>query len=415
MKRLSILTTLFILTCSTLIGQESILLSGTVVDNESRQRLPAATVWINGTDMATVTNNKGEFSLRVPRNVKSDSISISFVGYKVYGLKISSLGEKHSDITIRLEPSPISLRQVTVHAGDAKSLVRLAFRLIPDNYPNSPSNIVTFYREIIKKGSNYLALAEAVLFGYKSSYLGFGTDYATIYKGRRNIDYNRLDTLLFKLQGGITTAFKLDVVRNPENLMFGKDLELYNFEYTTPDMLYDRFQYVVNFNQNQAAGDNILFRGRIYIDSESMAISRMEFFMNIEDNKAAENIFIRRKPPGVKATPTRAYYVVEYKPTNNVWHFSYVKSEVQFRCRWPKRLFSSTYSTISEMVVTDRITDRIEKIEPSSRVRSADIIVEKLTDFTDQEFWQDYNIIEPDQSIDAIVKRIEKQLKRRRD
>ncbi|GAB1358931.1 hypothetical protein MASR1M31_07100 [Porphyromonadaceae bacterium] len=179
MKRLSILITLFILTCSTLIGQESILLSGTVVDNESRQRLPAATVWINGTDMATVTNNKGEFSLRVPLNVKSDSISISYVGYKVYGLRISSLGSKHSDITIRLEQSPISLRQVTVHAGDAKSLVRLALRLIPDNYPSSPSSIhVTFYREIIKKRVNYLALAEAVLFGYKSSYLGFGSDYA---------------------------------------------------------------------------------------------------------------------------------------------------------------------------------------------------------------------------------------------
>lgn len=408
----------FLITCSlfmwtsTGVFADNDLVVGRVVDAETRYRLASATVWILGTNQATVTNAKGEFSIRVGGRDMGDSLSVSFVGYRVLTVAVSSLNKKEN--VIALTPTVVALSEVVVRGGTAEEIVRLALKRVPDNYPNASSNLVTFYREMVRKGSNYIALAEAVLFAYKASYLSREVDASTIYKGRRNVDYNKLDTLLFKLQGGITTAFELDVIKNPENIYFIKDLEHYQFAYTIPKYLFDRYHYVVDFSPKVMSDEEIFFRGKIFLDAEKLAITRMEFNMNVEDNPRAEAIFIKKKPYGVKATPMVAKYVVEYRPQGDKWYFSYSSSEVQFRCRWPKRLFSSNYSLLGEMVVTDRSTDQIEKIDAKSRVRSSDIIVEKLSDFVDEEFWEDYNIIEPDQAIEAVVKRIEKQLKRKR-
>jgi hypothetical protein len=42
------------------------------------------------------------------------------------------------------------------------------------------------------------------------------------------------------------------------------------------------------------------------------------------------------------------------------------------------------------------------------------IMVDSESGFTDPNFWRNYNVIEPDQTIETILKRIERQLRRAR-
>ena len=67
---------------------------------------------------------------------------------------------------------------------------------------------------------------------------------------------------------------------------------------------------------------------------------------------------------------------------------------------------------MSEMAITER-SDRTMKIPSEQRVRSRDITLDKVTDFQDEGFWEDYNVIEPESGIEQVIARITRQLKRR--
>jgi hypothetical protein len=77
-----------------------------------------------------------------------------------------------------------------------------------------------------------------------------------------------------------------------------------------------------------------------------------------------------------------------------------------------KKWFSNDYTIYSELAITDIQEDQLE-IMPQSRIRPRDIMTNKVNDFADPDFWQDYNIIEPDASIEKIISRILRQLRRR--
>ena len=50
---------------------------------------------------------------------------------------------------------------------------------------------------------------------YKQPYSSYKNDQVRILKGRKGTDTSKIDTLLFKLQGGALTNLMLDVVKDP--------------------------------------------------------------------------------------------------------------------------------------------------------------------------------------------------------
>jgi len=73
-----------------------------------------------------------------------------------------------------------------------------------------------FYRELVKKGSKYASMNEAVLDIKKASYTNnFASDNAAIYKGRGNENSNVNDTIIMKLQGGPLSAMYTDIMKVP--------------------------------------------------------------------------------------------------------------------------------------------------------------------------------------------------------
>jgi len=66
---------------------------------------------------------------------------------------------------------------------------------------------------------------------------------------------------------------------------------------------------------------------------------------------------------------------------------------------------------MSEIAVTDRTDQEVVKFAGKDRIKYSDIFSDKVSAFADPEFWGDYNVIEPDQSIDAAIRRLSRKLK----
>ena len=63
------------------------------------------------------------------------------------------------------------------------------------------------------------------------------------------------------------------------------------------------------------------------------------------------------------------------------------------------------------MAITDwKISD--ETIKNAEKLKTNVILTDKASGFSDPEFWGEYNIIEPEKSIENAIKKINKQLER---
>jgi hypothetical protein len=66
---------------------------------------------------------------------------------------------------------------------------------------------------------------------------------------------------------------------------------------------------------------------------------------------------------------------------------------------------------MSEIAVTDRTAEEVIKFAGKEKVKYTDVFTEKVGAFVDPEFWGDYNVIEPDQSIESAIRRLSRKLK----
>ena len=113
---------------------------------------------------------------------------------------------------------------------------------------------------------------------------------------------------------------------------------------------------------------------------------------------------------------THAHYVADFIESDGKWNFNYSSTDVGFRVRWTNRflgLFTTTYTISSEMAITDKYIDHVVKFPRHERIRSTDVIAEKVEYFLDPDFWGEYNVIEPDQEITDAIKRLSGKLQRR--
>lgn len=407
-------TVIFI--CHIASAQQFTTINGTVVDAKTGFPLPYASISLNNSSFTNVANSEGEFSLKFPSGSKNDSIIISYLGYRNLLVPISELMGKRSS-KILLHPTTIDIRSITVRPNDALAIFNSAFspKSIRRNYSCEPVGMSGFYRETIKKGNKYLSFNEAVVDILKQSYIGYATDNISIYKGRGNTNRTVSDTLFLQLQGGPISTLQLDIVKDP---FIAVDLfsapQFYDFK-MGPMFFMDNLNiYTIDFDQVADMSD-ILFRGRIYIESQTLAIMRIEFEMNVQGRKDAWRIFVRKKHDDVQIGVDWAKYQINYKQHGDKWHADYARIDLRFTAKYKGKLLKNKYDITTELAITDLDNKSALNIESNQRFKMKDILQNKVNDFRDDNFWKNYNIIEPDQKIENIINRIIRQLKKERN
>lgn len=390
--------------------QQVTTIRGRVIDAETNQPLVFAGVSLQGTNVATVTNVDGEFTLKVPGDV-TGNLEFSYVGYKNRVISLDEMKSNGQRNVIKLETALISLKEIVVKPLVPEEIMEMVIRRFDSNYPTIPNDMTGFYRETIRKNRNYVSIGEAVVEVFKAPYQNdLRFDAVKIYKGRKSNDVEKMDTVLFKLQGGPTTTIYLDVVKNPESFLTREALKQYDLELSNIAMIDDRSNYVINFYQKPSI-TTPLYQGRFYIDIETYAVAQAEFAFNLENKEVAASMFIRKKPITMKVTPELTSYLVRYREVDGKWYFTHSRAEVRFKVNWKKKLFNTNYTTMSELAITDRTEEDVVKITSRERIKPTHVFTEEVTAFTDPEFWGDYNVIEPDQSIEAAIRRLSRRLR----
>ena len=391
-----------------------IVYTGKVVDAKDNTPLPFATVESEGANIATVTNIDGNFTLKAPRNLQVKTIKISYVGYKNSTESLQSFRNLDNNI-ILLEPKAVNLQEVTIRAEDAEGLIEEVLQNIRNNYSTEEMMMTAFYRETILKRRNYVSISEAVIDIYKSPYENnFRYDQARLIQGRKSADVEKMDTILFKVQGGPVTTLLLDIVKNPYILLSEQYKKVYNFHITSVISINDRLHYVVTFNQKPHV-TTPFYKGKLFIDMDRLAITEAEFELNMENKDEMElaNMFIRKKPLGLNVMPERAVYKTKYTiEDNSTWYFSYARAEVKFDVKWDKKLFKTSYVTMSEIAITERNDKPAERFAYKERYKRSQVLDELVYVFFDQDFWGGYNIIEPDQSIESAIEKLNRRFLR---
>jgi hypothetical protein len=391
--------------------QNMITIRGKVVDAESRTPLVFATVSVMETNVAIVTNIDGEFTLKIGDPSGSKNIEVTFLGYKNKVIPINELKDNGAKNVIELVSAPIPIKEIVVKPLDPYEIVKKAIQNIGKNYESEANLMTAFYRETIRKNRTYVSIGEAVVEIFKAPYVSDARfDGAKIYKGRKSSDVQKMDTVLFKLQGGPVSVLQLDIAKNTESVLTMEAMEYYNYSISGVIEINDKPHYVIDFIQKPSV-DIPLFMGSLYINIETYGITEAEFGFNLSNKEAAASIFIRKKPVGMKVTPEIATYRTKYREQDGKLHFIYSRAEVKFKVDWTKKLFNTYYTTMSEIAVTDRTNQEVIKFAGKDKIKYSDVFTEKVAAFADPEYWGDYNVIEPDQSIESAIHRLSRKLK----
>ena len=379
---------------------QQVVVGGVVLDNKTGK--PLRQVSVSTGKVSVVTNDDGVFSLKLSQ--QPQTITVSHVGYKTR--RVSVAEGSTENLTISLTPTVIQLSEVVIVKSNARDLVETAIRKIPDNYSRSPEMLKAFYRETAMKRRHYIYVAEGVEDVYKTSYTrNVGRDKVAIIKGRRLISQKQSDTLGVKVMGGPVQAVLLDVVKNRDVLFNPEDLDAYRFSMGSPEYINDREQYVV-LMEPSAPMPYALYHGKLYIDRERMAFTRIELDLDMRDKDKATETMLVKKPLGVRFKPRELSCVVDYRYEDGVTRLSYLRNVFRFNCDWKKRFLSTSFTATCEMAVTETSSNDVQPITSRSSFDSKDAYYDKVEYFMDSEYWKDYNIIEPSESLDKAIQRL---------
>lgn len=382
-------------------------ISGTVRNVKNKKPLANVSVSLENSNIGTVTNNDGFFNLKVPESKISNGIKIEQIGFQSK-IIYPDISDK-DDLNIYIEPSGKVLKEVLVLGGDPRLIIESALKKIPENYSDRDNLFSGFYRETVQKGNRFINISEAIVDVLKRPYRyrTINGEKVSIHKGRSLVSPRPSDTLAVKLMGGPFMPVMMDAVKNGDHLFTIEEMDNFDFKMGTGAMIDDRIHFAISFKPKVSLSYP-LNSGVIYVDGENMTISRVEFELDMKDKGKVTRSILQKKPMGLNFKPLEVSGVVTYKMVDGKSYINYISSKMRFKCDWKKRLFSSTYTSNAEMVMVDRNDNPDKNIKFRDTFGKRNIFSDQVKNYWDEDFWKDFNIIEPTESLEKAVDKLKK-------
>ncbi len=378
-------------------------ISGQVMARDTRQPLPFSSVYLDGKPTGTISNEEGEFRLKLDAAKMHDTLIISCMGYKNFISPVSAL--INSNRSYFLVPDIIPIQEVIIRKVSPVILLQEAVREIRNNYPADPALLTSFYRETVQRGNRFTMVSEAILENYKTGYQSNAADRVKIIKGRKNENLTREDSVILKLKAGLNTMLMLDVVKNIPDFLTGESLADYRYRLTDIVVEDGRDNYAVEFTPLETSPEHSFYSGRIIIDINDMAFKWVEFQVDPANLELATERFIVRKPANVKVKTLKASYKVGYRKFGDKYYLHTIACETGFRVRNRRQFSGSVYNTKLETVVTAIDTVNVNRFSLRESARQFDIFTEQLGT-GDESYWGEYNYIAPEESLENALKKL---------
>ena len=380
-------------------------LTGKLQDNRSGTPIAYATVGVVGTSVGSITNQDGEFRLRLPDSLSRGRIGVSHVGYVGQETDISLLESQHA--VWSLEPKVVPLQEVVIRSVNPKRLLRDMLRDKKINYARSPVYLTTFYREGIRYKQKFRSLTEAVFKVYKSSSLSVHSqDQVKLLKMSKITNSREKDTLIAKMSAGIDACLQLDIIKNlPDFLLPDAEDNAYNYSSCDMTVIGNRMANVISFVQKEGIREP-LYCGELYIDAENNALLQARFEIHPDYVKQATDMFVERLARKWKIAARKVVYTISYKSWNGVHYVNHVRGDLYFKVRQKRRWFNnSSLHAWFEMVTCKIDTEDVFRFHRRERIPTRSIFADTHYKY-DADFWEEFNVIPWEEELNRVIEKL---------
>jgi hypothetical protein len=376
-------------------------ITGLIVDDESREPLPYATIALKNTGKGTVSNNNGDFGLKITSDLVSDTLSVSYLGYIRREMPVKqALG---NNFTISMKREFVSIPEIIIRNQMPQELVSRARLAIPHNYGDTPALMTGFYREGVMKKNELQTYSEAVLQIYKSAYSGsLLGDQIKVYKSRKIENTNRIDTVNVRLKAGLSTCLELDVAKNIIDFLSRENMSDYNYRMTDIVTYDDETAYAIEFEQREDI-DMPLYKGTIYINTVDYGILHAEFELNPSLIHKMKDSFISNSTHGLNTWPISVKYSVSYRKVNDRYFFSHIRGDLVFSSNQKKKLFHTQFKVFFELAITETDLKNVKRFDREELAPIHSIFSKTITNY-DPLFWGNQDFLRPEDNLLQALK-----------
>lgn len=370
---------LFIIALAPAAFAQKITLSGKVIDKETKEPLPFASLGIKGKAIGTITNLQGEFDFHIPAELRNDLFTLSMLGYKSYEAPVWTLLEI-KPLVIEVDKSTYLLNAVTVAdsltGGD---IMLIALSRIEQNYPMQPYLMEGFYRDLKKVGGTYISLLEAAVKIYDEDYTEPRNKYklrerVALQEVRRSIGYASRFTSYFDQDNLLEDLLLHNSVRYRhfplEEVFYGSLKREKDTEYNNHEV------YAVSYSREYAL--------RVYIEKTNYAIIHVEYESTQEEALT--------KKRGMESRFVGLRRVIDFKPFLGKYYLNYltVDSKINWYDIRTKELKFETELNQS-LLVNDVVPNTIRRVATTEKMRNYGLQYQDRP--YNKEFWDNYNVI----------------------
>ena len=380
-------------------------LEGKLQDNQSGAPIAYGTVGVVGTSIGSITNQDGEFRLRLPDSLRQGRIRVSHVGYVGQEMDMSLLEAQHA--VWSLEPRVIPIQEVVIRAVNPIRLLREMLKAKKTNYASVPVYLTTFYREGVRYKQKFRNLTEAVFKIYKpSSLLNHSQDHVKLLKMSRLVDSQERDTLIAKMSAGIDACLQLDIVKNlPDFLLPDGKGNVYSYASCDMTVIDNRLVNVISFRQNKGIKEP-LYCGELYIDAENNALVQARLEINPAYVRQATDMFIERKTRKWKITAQEVVYAISYRQWIGIYYMNHIRGDLYFKVKLKRQWFSaSSLHTWFEMVTCKVDVDNVTRFQRKERMPTRTIFSDTHFKY-DADFWGEFNVIPWEEELGTVIEKL---------
>lgn len=400
MKNVYLLLFVFITSLSA-VAQKTI--KSTIKDLSTGEPVEMATISADGTSISTVSNAEGNFSITIPDN--TTTLSISHLNYKPYTVNTADAAAE-----IHLEPSIITLEEIVVSNQPVDGLLRGAVKASKKKLEKSLL-LNTYYREFIKINGKYTRFSDGLVDFYVKRKSGAADVYVNqsraiklIKKGDKGVLTYAKDTIseadeksienvnLYSIDDAVSGAYNFKVIEK----ILGTATE-YDFQLKTRQDQSGRDLQIVNISPKP--GKKGFYTGKVVYDTKTMLI--------MEYNYAIDPLYIKNTID-VKLLGFHFVFTAHEKKTiftndNDKYIIKYNKGRVAVHMEYKKKI-NDEMEFLSDVVVnnykeTEETPDKSKRFKGKSLYTAGN-------HFT-TEFWKNSNALLLTSAEEKLIKSVE--------
>jgi hypothetical protein len=378
-------------------------LSGKIIDAETLEPLPFATIGISHRGRGMVTNFNGDFILKITDECLSDTLTVSYVGYKNRQIPVRSL--PGNMMTISMERDYIPIPEIIIRAQDPTLIIRKTISSVASNYGTTPVMLTGFYREGVYRKKEPQVYSEAVVQIYKSPYArSLQNDQIKVIRSRKIENLESEDTLAVRLKAGLSSTLTLDGMRNMFDFLDPQSFNFYEYHLTDIVTIDGETAFVISFSQKDWVTEPLM-KGEVYINVDNYGVMFAEFEINPLYVAQTGESYISRLPRDYSMKPEYVRYQTRYRFMDGRYYLSHVRGDLGFLARGRKKVFSNHFNIFFELAITDYKTDNVVRFEHEELAPVYSIFSRTITGY-DSEFWKNFDFLKPEDDLMEALTRL---------